>query len=604
MQPESPVQNPTQIKLVNVVMRVLLSVYAFQAILILGCIFYITYKKVDAWLAVDLAVLGIQVALGIGLFVLGRRSLETWLRPSLNELLAGAQRLVDGPGNQPVAAQPIRELDALAETLNRIGSELAHTREELQRKSIALDDAQQLLETRVMEHTADLRSLQDGSGGVSSGQTYLIPGSDRDELTGLANRTHFMLELSRVMDETAPLGEITPRGLAALLFIDLDQFKVVNDSLGHVAGDRLLAEVAQRLTTQLGSRYLLSRFGGDEFTILMTDARTVREVENLAQKVLEWMRQPFKLEDQDVYCTASIGIAVSLPGEKDAVSLLRDADTAVFRAKANGRNRSEIFSERMHLRARRLLKLEAQIRQAIQYEEFRIYYQPIYSAHDHNITSLEALIRWKHPHQGFLLPQDFIPLAEEAGLIKVIDYWVYEAVCWQVKNWSGNGFLHTAITVNVSGQSIMDSETPAYFNNLLHKYGLTAPDIDLEISEEAAMQHFDTSLQTLTTLRQMGISCWMDDFGQAYSSLSRLRNLPVEVIKIPTQFIRHAEENRAILKAIIDMSHALHLRVCAEGVETQKQAALLDELDCDLLQGYLFAPPLPVPEIEKLLSVH
>lgn len=601
MQPQVPASTQPQKRLISVVMRILLSVYAFQAILILGCVFYITYQKTGAWLAVVLSLLGLQIALGIGLFMLGRRGLESWLRPPLNELLAGAQRLADGSPQQPVKAQSIRELDELAATINRIGTELERTRNELQRKSIALDDAQQMLEAQVMEHTAELRNLQDPSGG---GQTRLLNGSDRDELTGLLNRTHFMLELSRVLDETAPLGEISERGLTGLLFIDLDQFKVVNDSLGHVIGDELLVAVAQRLQAQLGGRYLLSRFGGDEFVILMPDARSVREVENLAQKVNEWMAIPFKLDDQDVYSTVSIGIAVSVPGEKDPVSLLRDADTAVFRAKANGRNRYEIFSERMHLRARRLLKLEAQIRQAIVNQEFRMYYQPIYSAGERKIAGLEALIRWKHPHQGFLLPQDFIPLAEEAGLIKVIDYWVYEAVCAQVRDWSGNGYQHTPITVNVSGQSILDSETPAYFTSMLKKYDLSAPSIDLEISEEAAMQHFDISLQTLTVLQKMGVSCWMDDFGQAYSSLSHLRYLPVTVIKIPTLFIRNAEENRAILKAIIDMCHALNLRVCAEGIETEKQAALLEALNCDLLQGYLFAPPLPIKEIEELINTH
>ncbi len=475
---------------------------------------------------------------------------------------------------------------------------MLHFKDALSQATIDLEETQEILEAQVLERNSELRAYNQPSP-FDGGQTRILTEINRDELTGLVNRTEFMKELTHVLEDMPALGEVSEKGLTALLFIDLDQFKVVNDSLGHVIGDELLVAVAARLKNNLASRYLLSRFGGDEFVILIHDARNIKDAENLAQNVLDWMNQPFKLGDQDVYCSVSIGIALTMPGEKDPVSLLRDADTAVFRAKANGRNRYEVFSERMHLRARRLLKLEAQIRQAIEDSEFRIYFQPIIDTSTRQLSSLEALIRWKHPNQGFLLPQDFIPLAEESGLIKLIDYWVVDSVCSQIKSWQESGVSSVPVTVNISGQSIMDPETPGFFKNQLQQYHLPALAVDIEISEEAAMKHFDISLQTINRLNQIGVSCWMDDFGQAYSSLSHLRYLPVKTIKIPSLFIHNAEQNQAILKAIIDMCHALNMKVCAEGVETEGQVAILTALECDMMQGYLFAPPLPLKGIEE-----
>lgn len=593
-QPEA--SEPIKNKLSRQILQLLITAFALLAVVSLGMIAFVLLQSGKSLWPMLAISGGLVLAAAAIFYVLVRRFIQHKLDQRLGALLADTDRLLaDG---QPIPAQPEQELDNLADRLNNLRREVLHFKDALSQATIDLEETQEILEAQVLERNSELR-VYNQPLPVDGGQTRILTETGHDELTGLVNRAEFMKEMTHVLEETPALGEVSEKGLTALLFIDLDQFKVVNDSLGHVIGDELLVAVAARLKNNLANRYLLSRFGGDEFVILLHDARSIKDAENLAQNILDWMNQPFKLGDQDVYCSVSIGIALTMPGEKDPVSLLRDADTAVFRAKSNGRNRYEVFSERMHLRARRLLKLEAQIRQAIEDNEFRIYYQPIFNAQTRQINSLEALIRWKHPSQGFLLPQDFIPLAEESGLIKLIDYWVIGSVCSQIKAWQESGAPSVPVTVNISGQSIMDPETPGYFKTQLQQYDLPALAVDIEISEEAAMKHFDISLQTISRLNQIGVSCWMDDFGQAYSSLSHLRYLPVKTIKIPSLFIHNAEQNQAILKAIIDMSHALNMKVCAEGVETEGQVAILSALECDMMQGYLFAPPLPLKGIEE-----
>lgn len=591
-------------KLLNILQRNLVVGLLLQAIIVLLGVALITNQRGgNLGLAIIIAA-ALELLVCATILWLFRRLFRSKLTLPLHAMREDALTLAAGSLGHRFAPQPVDELNDLVTGLNDMAGSLQQRMENLAYKANVLEDTQQFLEAQMLEQSVEIRQFNDDISSIDSpGKTKAFIAGGQDELTGLVNRTQFMLELSRVLDELAPLGEKVENKLVGLLFIDLDQFKVVNDSLGHVVGDELLVAIARRMEDFINGSHLICRFGGDEFVILMSAIQNVQEAETLAKNILDWLAQPFQLQEQEIYTSASIGIAITLPGEKDPVSLLRDADTAVYRAKANGRNRYEVFSERMHLRARRLLKLEAQIRQAIAHDELRMYYQPILRSSDRKIAGLEALIRWKHPNQGFLLPQDFIPLAEEASLIKIIDNWVIEAVCKQASLWKLENY-EIPVAVNVSGPTIMDKDTPKFFKTMLDKYDLTALAVDVEISEEAAMQHFSTSLQTITELDQLGIACWMDDFGQAYSSLSHLRYLPLKVIKIPTLFIRNAEENRAILKAVIDMSHALNLRVCAEGIETEQQASLLTELQCDLLQGYLFAPPLPLSGIEELLKAH
>ena len=555
------------------------------------------------------------------IILLYRSLLLRWLVRPMQTLQQGAQRMATGELAHQIPEQAVVEINEVSQTLNQMASSLAAKREELEQKNTeletevgerrkaqqALQDNTRQLEQRIADRTIELtianEMLQQEIEDRRRAQSQILYQVQHDPLTDLPNRSLLLEKLNALLKPPNPAALMAPStAQVAILCLDLDHFQVVNDSLGHPAGDRLLLETGRRLEACLRPGEMLFHLGADEFVVLMPEVTDLKQATRLADHLMQQVAIPYDLEGHEVYTTTSVGIASTRPGEKDAVSLMRDADTAMYRAKAGGANRCEIFSERMHARARKLLKLEAQVRRAVLQSEFQVYYQPIVTAQERQVVAYESLIRWKHPQQGFLLPGDFLPLAAEAGLMHVIDNWMLETTAAQAQDWSFAGMPELPISVNISSQRMMDPALPDMVQGLLTQHALPPHTLHLEITESSAMENINASLQTITNLRTLGVQCWLDDFGQEYSSLSYLSFLPVTALKIPAIFIRDVDRNQAILRAIIQMAHALNLRVCAEGVETERQAVFLAENDCDVWQGFLYSPPLPVKSLVELVQ--
>jgi diguanylate cyclase (GGDEF)-like protein len=429
-----------------------------------------------------------------------------------------------------------------------------------------------------------------------------------DQLTNLPNRTSFLTYLERMLKRTKWKSDY----LFAVLFIDLDRFKVVNDSLGHLTGDKLLIEVARRLETctrptdkisRTAGNSRVSRFGGDEFAIFLNDIKDISAASRVADRIQKALQKPFNLDGHELFPSASIGIALSTSGYNNAEDILRDADSAMYRAKATGRAHAEIFDDEMRVRVTKILKLESDLRTAVEKEQFMVYYQPIVSATDSRITGAEALIRWKHPEQGFIPPMDFIPIAEETGLISTIGEWVLRTACAQNKAWQDAGYPIMPMKVNFSSRQFIDENLTEMVTKVIKETGMPAPLLDIEITESTAMA--DSSILILNQLTAMGLQTSIDDFGTGYSSLGSLTRFPINTIKIDRTFIKDSmiDVNAgAIVKAIIAMAHSLNMEVIAEGVETEDQLAFLQSLGCDKIQGYLFSRPVPGEDFTKLLE--
>ena len=429
-----------------------------------------------------------------------------------------------------------------------------------------------------------------------------------DQLTSLPNRTNFISHIGRMLKSTKWKSDY----LFAVLFIDLDRFKVVNDSLGHIIGDKLLIEVARRLeectrSTDRISRDegndRLSRFGGDEFALFLHDIKDIISASRVADRIQKVLQKPFNLDGYELFTSASIGIALSVTGYKNAEDILRDADSAMYRAKATGRARAKIFDEEMHVRVTKILQLESDLRTAVEKEQFMVYYQPIVSATDGKITGAEALLRWNHPEQGFISPMDFIPIAEETGLISTIGEWVLRTACAQNKAWQDAGYQHFLMKVNFSSRQFKDENITEVIKKVLRETDMPAQLLDVEITETIAMEK--SSIKILNQLTDMGLQTSIDDFGTGYSSLGSLTQFPINTIKIDRTFVKDISIDvnaEAIIKAIIAMAHSLNMEVVAEGVETEEQLAFLQSQKCDKIQGYLFSPPVPEEEFRKLLE--
>jgi diguanylate cyclase (GGDEF)-like protein len=429
-----------------------------------------------------------------------------------------------------------------------------------------------------------------------------------DQLTNLPNRVNFLSYLERMLKRSKWKSDY----LFAVLFIDIDRFKVVNDSLGHLAGDKLLIEIAYRLEecirpidniSRVAGNNRVSRFGGDEFAIFLNDIKDISSASRVADRIQKALQKPFNLDGHELYTSASIGIALSVLGYENAEDILRDADSAMYRAKATGKARAEIFDHEMHVRVTKILKLESDLRIAVEEEQFMVYYQPIVSATDSRITAAEALIRWKHPQQGFILPKDFIPIAEEIGLISKIGEWVLKTACAQNKAWQDAGYKHFPMKVNFSSRQFKDKNLIEMITKVIGETGMSAPFLDVEITESIAMEK--SSVLILNQMTAMGLQASIDDFGTGYSSLGYLTRFPINTIKIDRTFIKNVAIDvnaQAIIRTIIAMAHSLKTEVVAEGVETEDQLAFLQSEKCDKIQGYLFSRPLPAEEFGKLLE--
>ncbi len=419
-----------------------------------------------------------------------------------------------------------------------------------------------------------------------------------DSLTGLPNRSLFLDRmrhaLARAERGAAPVG---------VLFCDLDGFKTVNDSLGHRTGDRLLVLVAERLADCLRPADTIARLGGDEFAVLLEELREPGDAARAAQRLLDALKPPFELREREFYVSASIGIAA---GRGEAETLLRDADLAMYRAKGRGKGRYAVYEPSMHTAIVERLELEVDLKRALEREELAVVYQPIFSLVDGTVTGVEALVRWHHPTRGVVMPESFVPLAEESGLIGELGRWVLSKACHQGALWRAKypGHPGFAIGVNISGVQLREPGLLHEVADALATSQLDATGLTLEITETALMESFDHAIEQIDALKALGVDLAIDDFGTGYSSLRYLRRLPLDVMKIEKSFvdgIGRPGEEPALLRAIVDLANIFGLRVVAEGIERPEQRSRLVELGCGLGQGHLLSEPLDASEADALL---
>ncbi len=420
-----------------------------------------------------------------------------------------------------------------------------------------------------------------------------------DPLTDLPNRVLFR---DRVVNGLAQARR-HHSGLA-IMYLDLDHFKLVNDALGHSFGDALLAAVARRLQSCLRASDTISRIGGDEFSILINEVTGTDPVSHIARKLMESFNEPFRIEQHDLHVTASIGICLYPADGEDADTLVKCADAAMYRAKELGRHQAQLFTTSMNERYARRLAVERDLHQAVERKEFSLVYQPMYDAERNDIAAIEAFIRWVDPERGLILPEEFIPLAEETGLTLPIGEWVLHNACAQMQSWASLAADGVRISVNVSPHQLQQTDFAGSVQRILADTGLPARRLQLEITEGAAAESVERTMITLRDLRAQGISIALDDFGTGQSSLLYLRRFPIDVIKMDNAFLREISDDKtaaAVASHIIGVAHAVRLKVVAEGVESEQQSEILREFKCDQLQGYFFTKPLAADAMTEYL---
>jgi diguanylate cyclase (GGDEF)-like protein/PAS domain S-box-containing protein len=485
----------------------------------------------------------------------------------------------------------------------------AALRDRLQLGAVAAHD-----ETAIVTRHGDRRVvgwsntvLRDWTGEVSGTASIGADVTDRrraeeqlqhdafhDALTGLPNRALFIDRLQAALARLqGAIARGHQKGMFAVVFLDVDRFKLVNDSLGHSVGDRLLVALSSALKTAVRPGDTVARLGGDEFTILLEDMEDRAEAIAVAERIQSVLREPLTLAGHEVFATVSMGIALSAPSYRRAEDLLRDADTAMYHAKALGKSRHQVFDSSMHARARKLLQLEHDLRRAIERQEFRVYYQPIVRVADRRIAGFEALARWQHPERGLVAPSEFIHLAEETGLVVPLGRAVLEEACRQAAAWQVSSGEDLTVSVNLSAKQFSQPDLVEQVDGALRLAGLPARLLKLEVTESMVMENTDGAIALLRRLKALGVHIAIDDFGTGYSSLSYLLRLPADTLKIDRSFVSgtgDAGRNVSIVRTVVGLAYSLGLDVVAEGVETEQQMALLAELGCPFAQGFLFSP--------------
>jgi len=464
--------------------------------------------------------------------------------------------------------------------------------DQIQVKDSELQKVAESLEEKVESRTQALTKLTE----QLEHQAY------HDALTGLANRTTFDNHLKLSIEKTRRYG-----GKLAVLFLDLDRFKIVNDTLGHTIGDKLLIEVAKRFSNCMRASDTLARLGGDEFGILLASTDSTCNAIDVAQKLREVISEPIEVEGYCLHPSTSIGISM-FPDDGDSASvLLKNADAAMYRSKDSGRNQISFFSPEMNVQANRRLELENKLRHAVREGLLQVHYQPRCDAVSRKIIGVEALARWNDPQEGYISPAEFIPLAEECGLIGAIDEWTMQTACRDVLYWHQNGCPDISLAVNFSPVQFARKDPHDIIKRILEQTGFRGDRLELEITESLFGPDSINVSSTIEKIRELGIKISVDDFGTAYSSLSRLKQLPLHTLKIDQSFVRDLgkdQDDGIIVRTIITMAHNLNLNVVAEGVETEMQYNFVKQHGCDVVQGYLFGKPAPAKEIEALLLVN
>lgn len=421
-----------------------------------------------------------------------------------------------------------------------------------------------------------------------------------DALTGIPNRQYFNDQLTRATARARRDGR-----KVTLLFLDLDGFKVVNDTLGHDAGDRLLKEVASRIQRSVRTGDVVARLGGDEFAVLLEGLNGPLEVETMANSLLALISQPYHIADRQLDITTSIGITMYPNDSADTQMLLKNADIAMYQAKENGRNNVTFFTERMHAELMEYHELERDIREALRLDEFHVVYQPKVNAHNRRLQGLEALLRWTSPTRGKVSPGTFIPVAEESGHIIPLGYWVLNQVCATLKAWEEKGLPCVPVSVNVSARQFQQPDFHKRVAQILAAHAVDPSLIEIELTEGLVMEDSEAAQMELLRLKRIGLRISIDDFGTGYSCLSYLRRFPIDVLKIDRSFIMEigiSQDGESIIDAIISLARSLRLETVAEGVETTEQLDFLLERGCHIVQGYLFGVPMEQPLVEPLLA--
>ena len=429
-----------------------------------------------------------------------------------------------------------------------------------------------------------------------------------DGLTGLPNRRFFLEKLNKLFE----LCRKSQGEMFAVLFIDLDSFKKINDSLGHLAGDELLIAFSRTLKQSIRREDILARLGGDEFAILVENIQELSDAISLADRIAQKLEKPLKFRERELFISASIGIAPSTNNYHQVGDLLRDADTAMYRAKATGKGRHTVFQPEMYLEAVSTLELEHDLRRAVERREFQVFYQPIVKLSNRQIVGFEALVRWQHPEKGMVSPGKFIPIAEETGLIVPLGYQVMEQACLQMRQWQDKyGVAQTmTLSVNVSPVQLkqLNPNNPYCFGKIrtiVEKTGLDPHCLKLEITESTIMESLEVASSVIENLKTLGIKLSMDDFGTGYSSLNYLHKLPLDTLKIDRSFVNELgidSEKLSLTQTIVCLAQNLSMDVIAEGVETKEQQAILTELNCEYGQGYLFSKPVSSADAEILIA--
>ena len=454
-----------------------------------------------------------------------------------------------------------------------------------------------------------VRSITDDKGQVShyvavfsdisaikNSQTELARLVHHDPLTDLPNRLLF----TDRTEQTLASAQRHQTG-CALLMIDLDHFKIINDSLGHNVGDLLLKAVAERLLRVFGKGFTVARLGGDEFAVLVDSCAQTSQAAGLAQQVLEVMKGPFDVDRHQLFISASVGISV-FPGDAlNAEQLLRNADSALFKAKSSGREGYALYTEELTAHAQYRVEVASDLRRALEQHELRVYYQPVHNLKTSRLIGVEALVRWEHPLRGLLSPGEFIPIAERTGLIAEIDAWVLEQACWQMVQWQAAGVELSFVAVNISSRLFARPELFSLVSTVLADTGLDPALLELEVTESAVMDNSQVALEQMHRLRVLGLRLAIDDFGTGFSSLLRLKRLPVQKLKIDQGFVAGLpgdNDDVAIVRAVIALGQSMGLEVHAEGIEQVEQAQFLLDLDCNLGQGYWFGRPMPAKDLD------